>query len=310
MPHRRPGFTLVELLVVIAIIGILIALLLPAVQAAREAARRSQCLNNLKQLGLAMHNYENSFKHLPVGAYGCCWGTWQVDALPYIEQQALFDMYIQDNKYGIPTDIYRYSHAPNFPVTKTTVPALICPSDPPYPTTGITHHNYLANYGNTVYNQVDFGGVKFAGAPFLEKVSVKDPHNGVKFFEILDGLSNTLMFGEAIRPQSPSDLRAYSWWRGGMNFQGFLGPNSSSPDIMFSASYCQPPPQFPLNPPCLKIAPTTAQPVMMAARSRHPGGVQVTLCDGSSRYMNNNISLTVWRALCSSKGSETVAVGQ
>src|SRR5688572_17657604 len=125
----KRGFTLVELLVVVAIIGVLVALLLPAVQAAREAARRSQCISQLKQVGLAMHNYENTFGRLPVGAYGCCWGTWQVSVLPYIEQKALFDMYVMDRKFGIPVDDARYSHALNTPVTTKNIKALSCPSD-------------------------------------------------------------------------------------------------------------------------------------------------------------------------------------
>src|SRR5690242_9868032 len=90
--HSR-GFTLVELLVVIAIIGILVALLLPAIQAAREAARRSQCVNNLKQLGVAQHNYHDVRKKLPMGSWSCCWGTWQMSILPFIEEQQLADMY-------------------------------------------------------------------------------------------------------------------------------------------------------------------------------------------------------------------------
>ena len=88
------AFTLVELLVVIAIIGVLVALLLPAVQSAREAARRTQCSNNLKQLGLGVTQYADTFRGaFPVGSYACCWGTWQVAMLPYIEQKPLYDQY-------------------------------------------------------------------------------------------------------------------------------------------------------------------------------------------------------------------------
>src|SRR5206468_4286961 len=98
--HRvRHGFTLVELLVVIAIIGVLVALLLPAVQSAREASRRSQCSNNIKQLTLAMLNYEDVYKTLPggVGRWGCCWGTWQVRILPYIEQGVMGNLYLNSD---------------------------------------------------------------------------------------------------------------------------------------------------------------------------------------------------------------------
>src|SRR6478736_3073948 len=94
MSEPKRGFTLVELLVVIAIIGVLVALLLPAVQAAREAARRSQCSNNLKQVILATTNYSDVYRGaFPVGEYNCCWGTWLVALLPYVEQKALFDQY-------------------------------------------------------------------------------------------------------------------------------------------------------------------------------------------------------------------------
>src|SRR4051794_17052246 len=93
MNRKHRGFTLVELLVVIAIIGILVAMLLPAIQAARESARRAQCVNNLKQLGVAFQNYHDTYKKLPIGAYSCCWGTWQMAILPFIEEQQLADMY-------------------------------------------------------------------------------------------------------------------------------------------------------------------------------------------------------------------------
>ena len=107
--RRTRGFTLIELLVVIAIIAVLIALLLPAVQQACEAARRSQCKNNLKQLGLGMHNYHDVYNVFPVGQHNCCWGTWMVPILPYIEQAPLFQLY--QNSGGSDATGPRYSSA-------------------------------------------------------------------------------------------------------------------------------------------------------------------------------------------------------
>src|SRR5262249_22585489 len=132
------GFTLVELLVVIAIIGILVALLLPAVQSARESARRAQCINNLKQVGVAFQNYHDTYKQLPVGAYSCCWGTWQMAILPFIEEKQLADLYqFLPKKFPVFDDRYRYdndtSAAPslsppmrNFDVTSKRIATLTC----------------------------------------------------------------------------------------------------------------------------------------------------------------------------------------
>src|SRR3954468_2839122 len=130
---RRRGFTLIELLVVIAIIAVLIALLLPAVQSAREAARRAQCVNNLKQIGLGMHNYQSSNNVLPPGQKSCCWGTWILFMLPHVEQTALWnawnfngDLLYYQGQYDAPL---RYGGVCNLTVSSTRVNAYICPSD-------------------------------------------------------------------------------------------------------------------------------------------------------------------------------------
>jgi len=98
----KQGFTLVELLVVIAIIGVLVSLLLPAIQSAREAARRMQCTNNMRQIGIAMQNYHDTNGQLPVGSNSCCWGTWVVEVLPYLELQNLYDLYDNSGKWDTP----------------------------------------------------------------------------------------------------------------------------------------------------------------------------------------------------------------
>jgi len=321
MPSRPRGFTLVELLVVIAIIGILIALLLPAVQAAREAARRMQCSNHLKQVALAMHNYESTHRSLPVGAYSCCWGTWLVAGLPYIEQQALFEQYHHGAKYDEPPG-YRYSDTANHPVTTQRIPTYTCPSDQPVERetrAGITSHNYVANFGNTGYvvhpgtedNVPDFGvqkemnGVGFGEAPFRISGYKLSPAISMRFRDILDGLSNTLMFSETVQGHG-IDLRGFSWWGYAAGFETYLPPNSEQPDIMQSAGYCDN--TVPRNPPC--YAPySESQPMTMAARSRHPGGVQAAHCDGSVEFYSDNINLDVWRALSTSQGGEPVSTG-
>lgn len=304
MHSLKRAFTLVELLVVIAIIGVLVAMLLPAVQSAREAARRAQCISQLKQVGIAMHNYESMNQRLPVGTYGCCWGTWQVSILPFIEQGAMFDQYHMEHKFGVPVDDARYSNALNLPVTTKKLKVLTCPSDTNpqrVANNGITYHNYVANFGNTIYDQIDYTGVRFYGAPFFEVTSVNDHRPGVRFAEITDGLSNTLMLAETIQGQ-PGDLRGFSWWRGGAVFTGYQGPNSSIPDTLYAGGQCDPTKL--LNPPCL-IA-TASSPTMLASRSRHSGGVQAVFCDGSTRFISNNIAIGVWRAIASSAGGDAI----
>jgi type II secretory pathway pseudopilin PulG len=312
---------LVELLVVIAIIGILIALLLPAVQAAREAARRSQCLNNLKQIGLGMHNYHDSRSTLPPGEgpNGCCWGTWPSLVMAYMEQGNVSDKY--SNWGGTDTSGPRYGAAPNTTnVTTLRFAALTCPSDTPNsPFSNITNHNYAANWGNTSYARGTVGGVTYQGGPFSRAkfqhpgdttITYRNdlgnpvrPWLGTPMAEIVDGLSNTIMVAEVLQGQG-NDLRGFIWWGDAAGFTGYLSPNSTLPDRIYTSGYCKS--DLKNNLPCAVSDATN--PSMMAARSRHPGGVQVILCDGSGRFVQSNISINVWRGTTTSKGREVVSL--
>ena len=300
--RTKKGFTLIELLVVIAIIAILIALLLPAVQQAREAARRTQCKNNLKQIGLAMHNYHDVNNGFPVAQYSCCWGTWIVGIMPYIDQANLYNRYEMNRKYGIPVDNARYGHAANLPVTRTRLTALTCPSDiPNAPISNITSHSYAVNFGNTGYaQQATLSGVTFHDAPFVISGN-NTPARNKKIRDIVDGTSTTILVSEVVQG-SGTDLRGFSWWGDASQFSTFLPPNSPAPDRIYSATYCRNEPLQ--NRPC--AVSTGANPTMFASRSMHEGGVQLTLCDGSGRFVSENIDLNVWRALSTSRGSEVI----
>ncbi len=321
-PKWRHGFTLVELLVVITIIGILISLLLPAVQAAREAARRMQCANNLKQLGLAIHNYHASHGCFPPGCVQATapgkkngWNrdgipdfstnfTWPTMILPFIEQQNLYDMY--DFKLS-PCD-------PINAIAKSQpVMTYVCPDDElqinePRPgqkgggTSGVQSWqwmsrlrlNYAANYGNTGYAQVDLGGVTFLGGFFTNG-------RGYEAASIRDGLSNTAAFSETLSIHGPEyggppgdGMIA----EGGQAFEGYLTPNSSSPDVVCNTCI----EDRVISVPCVVNMDDYQQTI--ASRSAHPGGVNSTLGDGSVRFVSNFVDVLTWRAICSSRGNE------
>ena len=324
MRNRRFGFTLIELLVVIAIIAVLIALLLPAVQSAREAARRAQCTNNLKQIGLAMHNYHDQQGCLPYGARGCCWGTWLVAVLPYIEQQPLFNAY---NAFGNstyssngldPNSVLWYGGGANLTVTTTRVNAFYCPSDPNNTSLAggsgwpVTSQNYVVNFGNTITNQVPYllNGVTipFLGAPFSDmgapasdlvfRVEASNVQSSVNFAGIPDGLSGT-MFTSEVLVGTGGDLRGFSWWGYAAPFTGLNGPNTSSPDVMESASYCG---SVPPNPPCVPATAGlssggvyTGLGMINNPRSKHPGGVNTGMADGSVRFIKNSVNIFTYR---------------
>jgi len=329
-PRYRSAFTLVELLVVIAIIGVLVALLLPAVQSARESSRRSQCANNIKQIGLGVANYESTHRAMPPGNYHSVFGSWLVWILPYVEQQALRDRYSNNGMNGYPDTGDRYGSAINLPVTTTQIKAYSCPSDNKSGITlinNVTFHNYVANYGNTTRGRIGPAGTttsgapnNFGGAPFLEVLlpnllSSTTPYNfishdnsfkpDVRIAEISDGTSNTLAISETVTGKS-GDLRGFAWWGGGCHFETKLTPNSPQPDI--TEQSCTPSNR--LNPPCTNhpnpkpSSPNPNTEESIAARSRHPTGVNAAFCDGSSRFISNNVNLDVWRAIGTAAGGD------
>ena len=304
----RRGFTLVELLVVIAIIGILVALLLPAVQAAREAARRIQCANNVKQLALAMHNYHTSFNTLPFAASHWGHGGWVKMTLPYIEQQAMADKW---------DETVLYSSQPNLDLCRIPLAAHLCPTDVHTRSSwgGIAYEmanfNYAVNLGNTsVYRVSPLNGVTFAGAPFYYEELPAANIEAFNFSAITDGTSNTLMFAE-IR-QAPStlsqdttnkDLRGLIWYGHHTGITTREAPNTSVPDYV-QVGWCPKPTEAAnLRMPCANESgqATGATPKNLSARSSHPGGVQGALCDGSVRFISNSIDLTTWRNLGSAR---------
>lgn len=323
--HRR-GFTLVELLVVIAIIGILIALLLPAVQAAREAARRSQCSNNLKQIGLALHNYHDTNKTFPFswmvfatdpGYSDLNAQVWGTRILPYIEQQALYDQY--DSRFPA---IDQYAAHPevvqNLAVIATPLAAYVCPStpggvdrvydaslDPDFPFTWTAApSDYTAILG--VYGQ--FATIAYAGWSGSGSRSGVMQFNGInpdngdveldrsRIADIKDGTANTAMVGERVGGDT-------IYMKGGQVHpnSAMLGPSNGGGwgDIMNGETWYAgtlydgsgtPPDQGPCAINCSNYR-------NGGFFSFHPGGAQFCLADGSVRFVSETIDAFTFAAL-------------
>jgi prepilin-type processing-associated H-X9-DG protein len=159
-----------------------------------------------------------------------------------------------------------------------------------------TNHNYAANFGNTgIEQQANVNGIPFLGSPFPRGRSGK-------IAEITDGTSNTLLMAE-VRQGQQQDLRGYTWWGPAAGFTTQMAPNSPEQDVLAGGN-CRPPPAFD-NPPCTDVQ-TATRPNQMAARSRHPGGLNAALSDGSVRFISNSINLNTWRALSTSRGGEVI----
>ena len=317
---RRSGFTLVELLVVIAIIGVLVALLLPAVQAARESARRSQCLNNMKQIGLALHMHHNARGDFPVGQVQAhnCWMEeghglnarmgWFPPLLEYIEGGNIYDQWRIENDAG--------TFIPNFSLRDTPVPSFLCPSEilpTVQPSVGVVNghtEGFRSNY-------LVCGGDKPWGVQCTKADITGEPPTGIFHFadkmtmaNITDGTSNTIMAGEVVFPDQEGEIPGGCGWYDHRSimwehvhsvsiFVTARPPNSNAADIVGWGCRTSD------AAPCI----CSNDGGITTLRSSHPGGVNVTMADASVHFYNDDIDAGLFQVLGSRASDDLVGVG-
>jgi prepilin-type N-terminal cleavage/methylation domain-containing protein len=338
----RRAFTLVELLVVIAIIGILIALLLPAVQAARESARRVRCENGLRQLSLACLNYESAHKVLPYGRKYDIWDsfTWTELILPQVEEKVVYTEYTYLPKKGYDPSKSPPIPNPNGPIgddkqmraaRMTILPIFCCSSDPYAPAQnefntleyGFYRMSYRACSGSgDMYglftDKTTSGpwGVGVFGVNQKQSFDTRPP--GARIKEITDGTAKTLLLSEGLVPTvpywgGPLGETVYGNMGGGL-FSASLTPNSTSPDRPLGPCPQElTPPDPNYKAPCKTLGTNawysqSAFGAYATARSYHAGGVNASLADASVRFIPDEVDLTLWRSLATRSGGETVTV--
>lgn len=295
-PGKRAAFTLVELLVVIAIIGILVALLLPAIQAAREAARRTQCTNNLKQMALAMHGYSDSHGRMCMGnsffgpgghprydadrSYG-----WPAFLLPYLEQRALYDQidfnvspYVSEQADNYYNQYGPSSNTTNKLVCESMPSVFVCPS--------ATRMGKETEYKDYAIN----GGQEWCCPERSRTTGIAHCNSGYRLGDVTDGTANTFMFLEqrnwANLPigdgahNKPVNPFLYVIHQSNGYASGNYPPNAPQP----SGTTCR------------------------TARSDHPGGLMATMCDASTTFVSDTVDMAVWRATFTRGGLESLTL--
>jgi prepilin-type N-terminal cleavage/methylation domain-containing protein/prepilin-type processing-associated H-X9-DG protein len=318
MFKKARGFTLIELLVVIAIIGILVALLLPAVQAAREAARRIHCANNIKQLGLAHQSFHDSFHSLPKGLvwdsacnyYGGPRSNWCYHIFPYLEATNVYALLPQPAAAQLQWEPWWSPEAasPTGP-TRQVLDVFVCPSDDGLLTESQGWGVFtMSNYA------VMFGGVNLGDATALCTGALAPTllrgafgvNFGAQFAMITDGLSKTVLMTEYLRSRgAPNDQRGLLWGDqpGYGHVYSASTPNTAANDFIYTG-WCDN--QAQANMPC--ISGDSGSNNTAATRSRHPGGVNSVMVDGSVQFMTDEIDNTLWKALATIAGNE-VTIG-